>query len=51
MNSNNTNMTDYEKFEAFKNHNCLPLITLEGVEGTKLQLMITNCDVLSDNVL
>ena len=45
------NMTQYEKFQAFKEHNCLPLITLEGVEGTKLQLRITDCDSLSDQVL
>ena len=36
IHSNTTNMTEFEKFQAFKEHNCLPLITLEGVEGTKL---------------
>eukprot|EP00828_Plagiopyla_frontata_P029932 TRINITY_DN387_c0_g2_i1.p1 TRINITY_DN387_c0_g2~~TRINITY_DN387_c0_g2_i1.p1 ORF type:complete len:553 (+),score=75.73 TRINITY_DN387_c0_g2_i1:28-1659(+) len=51
IHSNTTNMTEFEKFQAFKEHNCLPLITLEGVEGTKLQLMITDCDSLSDEVL
>ena len=44
-------MTDYEKFQAFKDNNCLPMIVLEGIEATKLQLMITDCDALSEDVL
>ena len=36
VSGNSSNLTDYEKFEAFKKHNCLPVIVLEGVEGTKL---------------
>ena len=51
MNGNQTNITEYEKFQAFINHNCHPLIVLEGVEGSKLQLRITDCDALNDDVL
>ena len=29
----------------------MPLVVIEGVMGTKLQLMITDCDALSDDVL
>ena len=48
---NNSNMTEYEKFQAFNEHNCRPVVILEGVKSTKLQLMITDCNALSDNIL
>lgn len=44
-------MTEYEKFQAFTQHTCKPIIAITGVEATKLQLLITDCDVLSDDVL
>eukprot|EP00828_Plagiopyla_frontata_P029936 TRINITY_DN387_c0_g3_i3.p1 TRINITY_DN387_c0_g3~~TRINITY_DN387_c0_g3_i3.p1 ORF type:complete len:754 (-),score=117.63 TRINITY_DN387_c0_g3_i3:61-2322(-) len=51
VSGNNSNLTEYEKFEAFKQHNCLPVIVLEGIQATKLQLLITDCDALTDDIL
>ena len=48
---NNSNMTEYEKFQAFNEHNCRPLVVIEGIKAVKLQLMITDCDALSDYIL